>query len=448
MHEFKLTKEWTEEDKLHMLHGGVALDDFAENGTPLILDSAYGIRVKDIHGREYIDALGGAICTSCGYSRKELAEAAKEQMMKLSYAESWSGITSTAAIDYAHALSEFTPQGLGRFFFVNSGAEANETAYKIARYYWATKGFKEKNKIISRNLGYHGLNMVSMWATGIPRFQGKLGVPDPDIVNIAECYCYRCPFGKDYPGCNFECADALAQAIEKQGKDRVAAFVAEPIYGVSGTICPPPEYFPKIKEICDKYEVLFILDEVMTGFGRTGKNFACEHWNVTPDMLCMSKGMISSALPIAGVAFTEDIFQGMLCSDSFPHLHTCGAHPVSCAVAKRNLEIILEENLVENSAVMGKYMLDELTKLQEYPFIGQVQGMGLFLGFEMVQDQKTREPFKNKEEKKLAKAILENGVIVRPGGSRIQIGPPLIVTKDDVDVILAAIKKAVANFKV
>jgi len=443
----KLELGWVEEDKSHMLHGGVPLDDFAENGTPLILDSANGIRVKDIHGREYIDALGGAVCTNCGYSRKELAEVAKEQMMKLSYAESWSGLTSTAAIDYAHALAEFTPEGLDRFFFVNSGAEANEAAYKIARFYWATKGYKQKNKIISRNLSYHGLNMVSMWATGMSRFHSKVGAPNPDIINIAECYCYRCPFGKDYPGCNVECAEALAEAIEKEGKDNVAAFVAEPIYGVSGTICPPPEYFPRIKEICENYNILLILDEVMTGFGRTGKNFACEHWDISPDMICISKGMISSALPIASVAFTEEIFQGMLCSDPFPHLHTCGAHPVSCAVAKKNLEILIQENLVENSATQGKYMLDELTKLQEYPFIGQVQGMGLFLGFEMVQDQKTREPFKNKEEKKLAKAILDEGVIVRSGGSRIQIGPPLIVTKDDVDEILAAIRKAVANLK-
>jgi len=443
----KLELGWIEEDKLHMLHGGVPLDDFTENGTPLILDSANGIRVKDIHGREYIDALGGAVCTNCGYSRKELAEVAKEQMMKLSYAESWSGLTSTAAIDYAHALAEFTPKDLNRFFFVNSGAEANEAAYKIARFYWATKGYKQKNKIISRNLSYHGLNMVSMWATGMSRFHSKVGAPHPDIINIAECYCYRCPFGKDYPGCNLECAEALTEAIENEGKDNVAAFVAEPIYGVSGTICPPPEYFPRIKEICDDYNILLILDEVMTGFGRTGKNFACEHWDVSPDMICISKGMISSALPIAGVAFTEEIFQGMLCSDPFPHLHTCGAHPVSCAVAKKNLEILILENLVENSAVMGKYMLDELQKLQEYPFIGQVQGMGLFLGFEMVRDQKTREPFKNKEEKKLVESIKNEGVIVRSGGSRIQIGPPLIVNKDEVDEIVMVIKKAVANFK-
>ncbi len=447
MNDFALNKGWIEEDKLHMLHGGVPLDAFAENGTPLILDSASGIRVKDINGREYIDALGGAVCTNCGYSRPELAEVAMEQMKKLSYAESWSGITSTPAIDYARALSEFTPEGLDRFFFVNSGAESNEAAYKIARYYWATKGHGEKTKIISRNLSYHGLNMFSMWATGISRFHSKIGPPHPDVLYIPECYCYRCPFGKDYPGCNLECAEALAETIEKAGKDNVAAFVAEPIYGVSGTICPPPEYFPKIREICDSYDVFLILDEVMTGFGRTGKNFASQHWNVIPDMICMSKGMISSSLPIAAVAFTEEIFQGMVCSDPFPHLHTCGAHPVSCAVAKKNLEIMIREKLVENSAEMGRYMLDELTKLREYPFIGQVQGMGLFLGIEVVQDQKTRKPFTNKAEKRLSKAILDEGIIVRPGGSRIQIGPPLIVTKDDVDEILSGIKKAVAGFE-
>ncbi|MBW1721391.1 MAG: aspartate aminotransferase family protein [Deltaproteobacteria bacterium] len=447
MSKFTLARGWIEEDKQHLLHGGVPLRDFSENGTPLILESAKGIRIRDIHGREYIDALAGAVCVNCGYGRQELAEVAREQMSRLSYAESWSGVAHTAAIEYAQALSKFTPPGLDRFFFVNSGAEANEAAYKIARYYWATKGYGEKTKIISRKLSYHGLNLFSMWATGIDRFHNKVGSPNPDVLYTSECYCYRCPFGKDYPGCNLECAEALAETIEQEGKDRVAAFVAEPIYGVSGTICPPPEYFPKIREICDAHDVLLILDEVMTGFGRTGKNFACMHWNITPDLLCMSKGMISSSLPIAGVAFTDKIFQGMLCDDPFPHLHTCGAHPVACAVAKKNLEILIDENLVENSANMGRYMLDELEKLQEYPFIGQVQGMGLFLGFELVQDQKTREPFANKAEKRLVKAILEEGIIVRPGGSRIQIGPPLIVTREEVDEILEGIKRAVKKFK-
>ncbi len=439
---------WIEKDKRHMLHGGVILNDFNENGTPMIVDSASGIRIKDIHGKEYIDALGGAVCTNIGYSRVELAEAAKEQMTKLSYTGSWSGVTSTAAIDYAHALAQFTPEGLGRFFFANSGAEANETAYKMARFYWATKGYANKNKIISRKLSYHGLNMVTMWATGIDRFHNKIGSPNSDIISTAECYCYRCPFGKDYPGCDMECAQALADTIEKEGKDKIAAFVAEPIYGVTGSICPPPEYFPKIREICDEYEVLFIMDEVMTGFGRTGKNFGCQNWDAPPDMLCMSKGMISSALPFSGVAFTEKIFQGMLGSDYFPHLHTCGAHPVSCAVAQKNLDILVEEKLVENSAKIGKYMLDELLKFQEeFPFVGQVQGMGLMLGFEIVQDKKTREPFKNKAEKKLAKAIKDKGVIVRPGGSRIQVAPPLITTKEDADEILLAIKNAMIEFK-
>lgn len=446
MNSFKLTRGWVEEDKQHLLHGGVPLTDFAENGTPLILESASGIRVRDVNGREYIDALAGAVCVNCGYGRPELAEAAKDQMGKLSYAESWSGVANAPAIEYAQALSEFMPPGLDRFFFVNSGAEANEAAYKLAWYYWATKGYGEKHKIISRKLSYHGLNPFSMWATGIERFHHKVGPQNPNVLYTSECYCYRCPFGKDYPGCNLECAEALAETIEKEGKDRIAAFVAEPIYGVSGTVCPPPEYFPRIREICNTYDVLLILDEIMTGFGRTGKNFACQHWDLTPDIICISKGMISSSLPMAGVAFTDKIFQGMLCGDPFPHLHTCGAHPVACAVAKKNLEIMLKEKLVENSAEMGKYMLEELTKLQDYPFIGQVQGMGLFFGFELVQDQKTREPFANKAEKRLSKAILDEGVLVRPGGSRIQIGPPLIVTKDDVDEILTAIKKAIANF--
>ncbi len=443
----ELRKAWAEEDRLHMIHGGVPLDQFAAQGTDLILESASGIRVRDITGREYIDGLSGAICVNIGYSRPELAQAARDQMLRLSYAGSWSGVTSTAAIEYCRDLAWFLPQDVERTMLVNSGAEAAEAAFKMARYYWANQGRESKIKIISRDLAYHGLDMGSTWATGLPRFQQKIGPPLPDFLRIPACYCYRCPLGRDYPGCDLECAAALAETIEREGPQTVAAFVAEPIYGVSGTIIPPPEYFPKIREICHRFEVLLILDEVMTGFGRTGRNFCCQHWGVTPDLMCLSKGMISSHLPIAGTAFTEKVFQGMLNPGPFPHLHTTGAHPVACAVASKNLEILIAERLVENSAEMGAYMLQKLEALSDHPHVGQVQGLGLFLGFEVVKDKKTRETFSDGAEKKLAKKIKENGVIVRPGGSRIQIGPPLIVTAADVDQICGAVESALADFE-
>jgi taurine-pyruvate aminotransferase len=266
-----------------------------------------------------------------------------------------------------------------------------------------------------------------------------------EVVRIPACYCYRCPLGREYPGCDLDCAQALAETIEKEGSDTVAAFVAEPIYGTSGDIFPPPEYIPKVREICDRYEILLILDEVITGFGRTGKNFACQHWEVVPDLMCMSKGMISSHLPLGGVALTEAVFEGMLGPDPFPHLYTTGAHPTACAVAQKNLEIMIRDKLVENSAEMGSYMLNKLKNLEKYPHVAQVQGLGLFFGIELTKDKETKEGYTKKEVDQLGKVIMDEGVIVRCADSRISLGPPLIVNENDLDQIFQAIETGLAS---
>jgi putrescine aminotransferase len=439
-------RDWAEDDRKHLLHGGVPLDAFAEKGSAMIISEGHGLILKDIRGKEYIDALSGAVCVNLGYSCEELPQVAMAQMAKLSYLMNWSDFASTATIEYAGKLAEFTPDGLDRFFFANSGSEANESAYKIARYYWINQGKERKTKIISRQHSYHGLNLASMSATGMERFHERFGPLVPEFIRIPTAYCYRCPFGKEYPDCKLECAEALAKTIDQEGEDTIAAFVAEPIHGTAGTIIPPPEYWPRVTKICKERNVLLILDEVMTGFGRTGKNFACEHWNFVPDMMLMSKGIINSALPLSAVAITEKVFQGMCGPKAFYHLYTCAANPVCCAVAMKNLEILLRKNLVENSAEVGKYMLERLQELEVYPHVGEVRGLGLFAAFEIVEDKKTRAPQGNLA-KKLVATARERGLIVRVAGTAIQVAPPLIATKADIDKIMDILKPVVAELK-
>jgi len=436
--------DWAEKDRKHQLHGGVPLDAFAEQGSAMIISEGHGLILKDVHGKEYIDALSGAICVNLGYGAEELPEAARDQMAKLSYLVNWSGFANTAAIEYADKLAKFTPDGLGRFFFANSGSEANESAYKIARFYWINQGKEGKTKILSRQHSYHGLNLASMSATGMERFHEGFGPLVPGFLRIPTAYCYRCPFGKNYPGCKLECAEALAEAIDREGEDTIAAFFAEPIHGTSGTIVPPPEYWPRVAQICKERNILLVFDEVMTGFGRTGKNFACQHWNVVPDMMLMSKGMISAALPLSGVAITEKVFDGMRGPNAFYHLYTCGGHPVSCAVAMKNLELIIKKKVVENSAKVGKYMLGRLKELGEYPHVGEVRGLGLFAAFEIVQDKKTRAADGGRAKKLVADAK-DRGLIVRVAGTAIQVAPPLIATEADINKIMDILKPIVAE---
>lgn len=323
MNELSLTHNWVNEAKDHLLPSGM-LDEFAKTGpvTTRITEEAHGIITRNINGKETISGSSAAVNVNFGYSRKDIAEAAMEQMLKMSNGGFTPG-GSTASIEYAHKLAQFTPEGLDRFLFVHSGSEANDSGYKIARFYWSSKGEKNKYKIISRNLAYHGLTIGAMYATDGKIFNDAFGPPIPGYVKIPAVYCYHCPFNKTYPDCNLECAEALADTIKKEGPDTVAAFVAEPIYGVGGTIIPPKEYWPRIREICNEYHVLLIMDEVMTGFGRTGKNFACEHWGIKPDMMLMSKGMTGASLPLAGVAITEEVFEGMRSSSApFIHFHS------------------------------------------------------------------------------------------------------------------------------
>ena len=437
-----------EQDKEHLLHGAVPLDQFTDKGS-FILSEAHGMRVKDINGKEYLDATSGAVSVNVGYGREEMARVAMEQMMKQSYCPAYGGYASEASIELAHRLAGLTPPGLNRFFFTNGGGEAVDTAIKIARFHWIKKGKKDKFKIISRQNAYHGTNIGSMTATGIPVAWGNFGALAPGFTHIPAPHCYRCPVGKEYPDCDTECAKALAEAIEKEGKDTVAAFIAEPVYGVGGCVPPPPEYFPEIRKICSDYDILFIADEVMTGFGRTGKMFAVEHWDVKPDLMTLSKGINSSALPLGAVAIDEGVFEAMHGPEPFFHLYTCGSHPVVCAVASKNLDILIAENLVANAASMGTYLLDRLKEVEDLPHVGEVRGLGLMTGVEIVKDKETKAPFPPTAgvSTKLLVAAREHGLLARGFFNAYMLTPPLIVTKDEIDEMMDVTKRILSEFK-
>lgn len=447
-----ITDNWVEEAKDHLLPSGIPLALFAKDG-PIasgIIEEAHGMMMKDITGSESISGSSSAVNVNLGYSNEELAKAAYDQLLKMGNCGFTPG-GSTASIEYAHKLAQFTPSGLNRFMFVHSGSEGNDSAYKIARYYWSIKGKKDKFKIISRKLAYHGLTIGAMYATDNKVFHNNFGPQPPGYVQIPAVHCYHCPFNKEYPGCSLDCAEALADAIKQEGPDTVAAFVAEPIYGVAGTIIPPKEYFPRIREICNEYDILFIDDEVMTGFGRTGKNFACDHWNVKPDLIIMSKGMTGATLPLAGVAVSDKVFKGMSSPAPFFHFHSTGGHPACCAVGTKVLEIMARDKLVENSAKMGERLLSGITRLADSPHVADVHGLGLFAGFEIIKEKLSKTSYDPALAipKQFTATAFKRGLGIRASVStgRIQVAPPLTATTDDIDKICSILKMALADLR-
>jgi len=443
-------KVYKREDMAHLLHGFVDQREFAESGSAIIVE-ANGVRIKDIDGKEYIEARSGSMSVNIGYGRVELAEVAKSQMSKMPFYVSFGGGANVQEIELARKLSELTPSGLQRFMFTNSGSDAVETALKIARFYWRAKG-QNKYKIISLDRSYHGATYGAMSVGGAPAYSKNFEPLVPGFIHIVSPYCYRCPLGRSYPGCDIDCAHSLERTIESEGEDTVAAFMSEPMVGVAGYVLPPPEYWPKIMEICKKHHVLLIIDEVITGFGRTGKFFASEHWGIQPDMMTMSKGLASSYMPMAGTVISEEIYRSIReMGAAFLHVFTFGGHPVGCAVALKNIEIILEEKLVDNAARMGEYLQHRLGKVQEQsPYIGAVRGLGLWCGVELVADKGTKATFA--PEKKVAKGVLsrcrERGIILGGfAGDVLGIGPPLIIKKEELDQVIDTFEWAVRGIK-
>jgi taurine-pyruvate aminotransferase len=438
-------------DLEHLWHGNLQHRGL-EKRPPLEIASAEGCYVFDAEGHRYLDAMAGLFCVNVGYGRREIVDAVTAQMAQLAYYPLTQSHGPAARL--AARLAGLLPEGIGRVFFSNSGSEAVETALKMARQ-CARRMHPGQNryKVIARHRGYHGFTMGALSATGqTPRRQGFEPLV-PGFLHVAPPDHYRCSWCSAEPGCTLACADEIERVIRMEGPETVAAVIAEPVIGGGGIFPAPEGYLERLRAICDRHGVLLIIDEVITGFGRTGKLFGFEHAGIRPDILTFAKGLTSAYLPLGATVATSRVFEAFQGDDGdakFAQVSTFGGHPSSCAAGLANLEILTRERLWENSARTGGYLIERLRALQSR-WIGEIRGCGLLIGLEIVTDAK-KTPLPEAEMVRLQREIREAGVLVGrnndslPGFCNVLIlSPPLTLTRDQADEIVAAIRTVLAR---
>jgi adenosylmethionine-8-amino-7-oxononanoate aminotransferase len=436
----------------HLWIYGREPSEMAEKGGPRVIVSGKGSIVRDSDGREYIDGHAGLAVRNIGYGRPEIADVVYEQMKDLSFMP-W-GSATIPGMQLAEKLSDITPGDLSRVFFTSGGSEANETAIKLVKSYHHRMGEPTRYRFISRQQSYHGGTFATLSLGGgvssnepyEPVMPGVVHVPTPDP--------YRCPLGGTTPyECSVRCANAVADAIKFYGPRSIAAVIAEPISASNGAAIPGDEYWPMLRDICDTNGVLLIADEVVTGFGRTGKMFACEHWGITPDIMSMGKGFTSGYLPMSGAIARKSIADVFVGSEdvTFRHIFTHGGHPACAAAALENIRIIESENLLTNSVEMGSYLLDGLQELKgKHHIIGDVRAKGLFAGVVFHKDRESRESIDPETNfgTLLNNRLFENGLILARGSNEhLVVCPPLCITRDEVDQLISVMDKTIAEVK-
>ncbi len=415
--------------------------DQIESEGALIFKAAEGVTLTDIDGKQYLDMMSSLTrANTSGYGQEEIARSIYNQLIELSYAGTTNWVAEPT-IKLATKLAELAPGQLTTSFFVSGGSEAVESAFKLAKQYHYYRGAKPRaQKIISRWNAYHGATMGALSATD---WLGQRHIAEPTVPGhsfIPAPTCYRCPFNLEYPTCNLVCAQYLDLQIQHEGPDFVAAFIAEPVMQANGVQIPPPEYFPMVQEICKKYEVLFIGDEIITGFGRTGEWFALNHWDVEPDIMTMAKAITSGYFPLGVMMTRQDIVEKM---PAFHHVHTYSGHPAAAAAGLTNIGIYERENLVQRGKEMGKYLLDALKPLEKHPIVGEVRGLGMWLAIDFTADKKTRAAFTDDTVKAVAREAREMGVLISAIGTAVEIAPPLVSRKEDLDRCAQVVEQAI-----
>lgn len=416
-----------------------------------VLVEGHGCHVVDVHGRTYLDALSGLWLVNVGHGRAAIATAMAQQAATLAYGSA-SRAATLPAIQLATVLAHLTPGDLSVVLFTSGGSEAVESALKMTRQYHALRGEPERYKVISRRGSYHGATYGAMSISGarqgVDPYYGPLL---PGALNVAPPYCYRCEYRKTYPACEVYCVEAIEDLIRYENPRSVAAVIAEPISAACGVVVPPPEYLPRLREICDRHGVLLILDEIITGFGRTGTMFAAEHWDVVPDIMTVAKGLSSGYAPIGAAICRQHIAQQFSGAANQPlaHLLTFGGQPVACAAALANLEILQQENLVANAAEQGRYLLTQLQQLAtRHPSVGDVRGLGLLCALELVADRATKEPFTadGAEMTRLLDILAELGVLTR-ADTNLYVAPPLCIQRPDIDRLVMLLDTGLSRFE-
>jgi adenosylmethionine-8-amino-7-oxononanoate aminotransferase len=433
-------------DQAHLIH---PLHHPVDHANPIVYVRGRGAIVEDIEGREYLDGLSGLWNVNVGHGRAELAQAAAEQMRELAYFSGYAGSTNIPAITLASRLIELAPDNLTAVFFTCGGAEANESAFKTARFYWKATGNPDKVKVIARHQGYHGVTLQAMSATSMGAYWKMFEPRVPGFLHIQCCQPYRFQGARAGETVGEAAARELEETIRREGPDTVAAFVGEPIQGAGGVFYPADDYWPRIREVCTRHDVLFIADEIITGFCRTGRWFGLEHWNVKPDILTFAKGVTSGYLPFGGMIVNraiKDAMDSVKPAERWMHAYTYSAHPTCCAVALENIEILQRERLAENATRMGERLYAGLrSAFGAHPNVGDIRGgKGLMAAVEFVEDRATKENFPAERQiaARLQAEMLKRGVVTRTRpasgahpapGDIVFFAPPLVISETQVD---------------
>ena len=442
-------RELIEADQRHIIH---PLHFAKDNENPLVVTEGRGEMLRTADGKDYIDGLSGLWNVNAGHGRKELGDVAAAQISKLGFASAYSGATNPQAVELADKLVKIGYKNTSAVYFTTAGAESNESAFKLARFFWKVRGKPNKVKIFSRVHGYHGLTMGAMSATGMAVYHKMFGPLVPNFLQTAAPYPYRWDGSEE---CGIGAANALEAAILKEGADTVAAVIAEPVMGAGGVIVPPASYFPKLRQICDKHDILLITDEVITGFGRTGRWFAAGHWGVEPDMTTFAKGVTSAYLPLGGVLVSKRVHEAVLdapADQKFMHAATYSGHPVCCAVGLANVDIIEKEGLVERAATMGAKLQEGLRTLLSLPQVGEVRGIGMLGAVELVEDKGSKKPAIGLGPKVVGEAM-KRGLIMRQrgggsgppeSGDSLCLAPPLMTPEPVLERIVQIVGESIA----
>ncbi|WP_207256302.1 aspartate aminotransferase family protein, partial [Pseudomonas sp. GW456-L14] len=436
------TREWQTLSSEHHLAPFSDFKQLKEKG-PRIITNAEGVYLWDSEGNKILDGMAGLWCVAIGYGREELADAASKQMRELPYYNLFFQTAHPPALELAKAISDVAPKGMNHVFFTGSGSEGNDTMLRMVRHYWAIKGQPKKKTIISRVNGYHGSTVAGASLGGMTYMHEQGDLPIPGIVHIPQPYWFG--EGGDMTPDEFGiwAANQLEEKILEVGVDNVGAFIAEPIQGAGGVIVPPESYWPRIKEILAKYDILFVADEVICGFGRTGEWFGSDFYDLKPDMMTIAKGLTSGYIPMGGLIVRDEVVAVLNEGGDFNHGFTYSGHPVAAAVALENIRIMRDEKIIERvKAETAPYLQKRLRELNDHPLVGEVRGVGLLGAIELVQDKATRARYVGRGVGMICRQFcFDNGLIMRAVGDTMIIAPPLVITKEEIDELVSKARK-------
>jgi adenosylmethionine-8-amino-7-oxononanoate aminotransferase len=415
------------------------MEEFAAH--PIVMKRALGVWYEDVSGKKYLDGLSGVFVVNAGHGNRRIIESIMQQLGEMAFAPPLHA-TNLRALELSSLLTEVLPRELSTIKLLSGGSEATESAMKLARQFHRQTGNPHKFKVISRYEGYHGATMGALAASGVTKRRSTFEPFGPGYLHVFPPTCYRCPYGLEYPDCAVLCASIIEKVVMEEDPTTVSAIIVEPIGNTGGIITPPQEYFKILREIADRYNIVLIFDEVITGFGRTGSMFGAQTFGVTPDIICMGKGMSSGYAPVGGIAFSEriaDAFRGKESENvQFNHGHTFGGNPVSSAAAIASISEIRDQNLPHNARKMGEKVRQRLEEFDGKEVIGDVRGKGLMIGVEFVRNKNSKERFGEKVNfgVRVGRKALEKGLILRYDPNWIAFAPPLVISGDEVDTMM------------